>query len=86
MSGPRVVTALPPEPQRHTCIGAECFSSPLNVSVSIGALKSGSHMSYKCHILSQQKANLGHLLLIELLKTTGSATICGFMQELNSSP
>lgn len=31
------------------------------------------------------KANLGNLLLIELLKTTGSATICGFMQELNRS-
>ena len=80
-----MVTALPPEPQQHTCIGAECFSSPLSVSVSIGALESGSHMSYKCHILSQ-KANLDHPLLIELLKTTGSATICGFMQELTSSP
>lgn len=31
------------------------------------------------------KASLGHLLLIESHKTTGSAAICGFMQELNGT-
>lgn len=43
-----------------------------------------THVSWMQHCFPT-KANLGHRLLIEPLKTTNSAVICGFMLELSRS-